>query len=224
MMLRHKKIPPSLHFDQPNPNIDFENSPFYVPTRPSDWTVNGFPRRAGVSSFGIGGTNAHAILEEAPEVGKSSKSRPCQILLISGQSASGLEELTKKLGDHLRTYPHLNMADMIYTLNTGRKSLNYRRAVVCRDIGEAAARLAAKDARYHWDAYQEPTQRDVVFLFSGQGSQYVDMGLELYQGEAVFRDSVDRCSDILQAHLGFDFGCDAAAAANIDCAAGVIYD
>jgi acyl transferase domain-containing protein/acyl carrier protein len=204
LMLRHKKIPPSLHFDQPNPNIDFENSPFYVPTRSSDWRVKGFPRRAGVSSFGIGGTNAHAILEEGPEIGKSGESRPWQLLLLSGHTASGLEELTTKIGDHLNTYPHLNPADLAYTLNTGRKTLNYRRALVCRDAEEAAARLAVNDKRNHWDAYQEPTQRDVVFLFSGQGSQYVNMGLELYQGEVVFREAVDRCCDTLQAHLGSD--------------------
>jgi acyl transferase domain-containing protein/acyl carrier protein len=204
LMLHHKKIPPSLHFVQPNPNIDFENSPFYVPTRLLDWKVDGFPRRAGVSSFGIGGTNVHAVLEEAPPMEDAAPSRSWQLLVLSAQTGSALEKATAELCDHLKAHPQLNLADAAHTLQTGRKALPHRRALVCRDTEDAVALLASSDPQRVLSAYQEPTQRDIAFMFSGQGAQYVQMGLELYEHEPEFRGPFDRCSDILESHLSLD--------------------
>ena len=124
LVLKHKEIPPSLHFEKPNPKIDFENSPFYVNTELSEWKVNGFPRRAGVSSFGLGGTNAHAVLEEAPTVEASGKSRTFQLLLLSAQTSGVLEKMTTNFAEHLKKHPDLNIADAAYTLQNGRKAFN----------------------------------------------------------------------------------------------------
>jgi phthiocerol/phenolphthiocerol synthesis type-I polyketide synthase E len=130
LALKHKQIPPSLHFEKPNPQIDFANSPFYVNAQLSAWKTNGTPRRAGVSSFGIGGTNAHVILEEAPTVEPSGYSRPCELLLISAKTASALETATANLVTHLQHHPDLNITDVAHTLGIGRQTFEYRRMVV----------------------------------------------------------------------------------------------
>lgn len=204
MMLDHKMIPPSLNFDQPNPKIDFVNSPFYVNTKLTDWTADKFPRRAGVSSFGVGGTNAHAILEEAPVIESSGKSRPWQLILLSAQSNPTLEIATGQLIDHLKHHAGLSLADAAFTLNTGRKTFDYRRMLVCKNHSDAIDALQTLYPNRVRTFVQQPTNREIVFLFSGQGAQYVNMGLELYRTESVFREEIDRCSEILKPHLSMD--------------------
>jgi acyl transferase domain-containing protein/acyl carrier protein len=203
LALKHKEIPPSLHFEKPNPNIDFENSPFYVNTKLSEWKVDGFPRRAGVSSFGIGGTNVHAVLEEAPIVEASGKSRPWQLLLLSAQTSTALEKMTINFVDYLNQHPDLNLADVAYTLQVGRKTFDYRRMLVCQNVNDAVSALEAAPQRL-LSAHQEKNNPPVVFMFTGQGSQYVNMALELYQTEPVFRDELDRCCEALKPHLRLD--------------------
>jgi len=204
MMLHHKKIPPNLHFEKPNPNIDFENSPFYVPTRLTEWKTDGKPHCAGVSSFGIGGTNAHAVLAEAPAVDPSGPSRPRQLIILSAHTRAALDRKAADLLQYLKQNPAINPADVAYTLQTGRKTLNYHRMFVCSDAGSAIENLASPDPARVQSVYQEAINRDIVFMFSGQGAQYVNTGHELYQTEPVFRDQIDRCSDILGRHLSGD--------------------
>jgi acyl transferase domain-containing protein len=204
MALKHKMIPPSLNFEEPNPKIDFVNSPFYVNTKLSEWKEDKFPRRAGVSSFGVGGTNAHTILEEAPVIDASGKSRPWQLLLFSSQSNTALDTMTTHLVDHLRLHPDLNLADVAYTLNTGRKTFDYRRMIVCQNHSETIDALQAMDPNRVRTSVQQPINREIVFMFSGQGSQYVNMGLELYRTEPEFQEQIDHCSDILRPHLSLD--------------------
>ncbi len=204
LALKHKQIPPSLNFDKPNPQIDFENSPFYINNKLSEWQADGIPRRAGVSSFGIGGTNAHIILEEAPETKPSGPTRPQQLLLISAKSSIALENATANLVEHLKQHPHLNLADVAYTLNSGRMTFDYRRMIVCQNQSDAVSALETLDLERVLTFFQEPINRDIVFMFPGQGSQYVDMGLELYRTESQFQEQVDRCSEILKPHLGID--------------------
>jgi phthiocerol/phenolphthiocerol synthesis type-I polyketide synthase E len=204
LALKHKEIPPSLHFEKPNPNIDFENSPFYVNTKLSEWKVDGFPRRAGVSCFGIGGTNAHVILQEAPVIKPSSASRPHQLLVLSAKSSTALEAATKNIRDWFKVHPDLNLADVAYTLQVGRKAFDYRRMIVSQDLKEAVSTLETADPKRVLTVYQEKRNPPVVFMFPGQGSQYVNMGLELYKTESIFREEVDRCCEILQPHLGLD--------------------
>ncbi|MBP5972970.1 SDR family oxidoreductase [Brasilonema sp. CT11] len=204
LALKHKQIPPSLHFEEPNPQIDFANSPFYVNTILSEWKTNGTPRRAGVSSFGIGGTNAHVILEEAPAIETSATSGAWQLLLLSAKTSTALETATTNLTTHLQQHPDLNLADVAYTQSVGRRAFDHRRMVVCRDINDAVKALSTIDPQRVFTHHQQPSNRPVVFMFSGQGTQYVNMGRELYQSEPTFTQAVDNCCELLKPHLGLD--------------------
>ncbi|MBD2559794.1 MULTISPECIES: type I polyketide synthase [Nostoc] len=204
LAVKNKQIPASLHFEQPNPQIDFANSPFYVNSSLAEWKTNGTPRRAGVSSFGIGGTNAHVILEEAPIAESSSASRPWQLLLLSAKTSTSLETATANLVAHLRQNPDLNLADVAYTLDVGRQAFDHRRMVVCQNLDDAVKVLEIADSPRVLTSYQTPSNRPVVFMFSGQGAQYVNMALELYQSEPIFSEQVDYCCQVLKPHLGLD--------------------
>jgi acyl transferase domain-containing protein/acyl carrier protein len=205
LALQHKLIPPSLNFEQPNPEIDFANSPFYVNTKLTEWNATSTPRRAGVSSLGIGGTNAHVIIEEAPSVMRVEKQkRDYQLLVLSAKTDSALETATKNLAQHLRQHPDVNLADVAYTLQVGRGVFNYRRVVVCQSTQEAINALETIDSQQVLTHFQEPTQRSITFMFPGQGAQYVGMGKELYQTETIFREQVDCCCLLLEPHLGLD--------------------
>ncbi|MDF5719756.1 MAG: SDR family oxidoreductase [Rhizonema sp. PD37] len=204
LALKHKQIPPSLHFEQPNAEIDFANSPFYVNTTLSDWKTNRTPRRAGVSSFGIGGTNAHVILEEAPVIKPSGFTRPWQLLLLSAKTSTALETATANLATYLKQHPDLNLADVAYTLSMGRRNFDHRRMLVCQDLKDAVKVLSTQDPQQVFTHYQKPCNRPVVFMFPGQGSQYIEMGRELYQSEPIFREQIDKCCELLKPHLGID--------------------
>jgi acyl transferase domain-containing protein/thioesterase domain-containing protein len=208
LALKHKQIPPSLHFEQPNPKIDFASSPFYVNAKLAEWKSNHTPRYAGVSSFGIGGTNAHVILAEAPDVetchGTSLHSRPWQLLVISAKTKSALETATDNLAQYLMQHPKLNLADVAYTLQVGRREFNHRRILVCQDIQDAVNALQNRASQRVFTHYTEQRARQVAFMFPGQGSQYVDMGRELYQTEPIFREQVDYCCELLKPLLEID--------------------
>lgn len=204
LALKHKMLPPSLHFDQPNPQIDFASSPFYVNNQLKEWKVDHLPRRAGVSSFGIGGTNAHLIVEEAPLIEGSNDSKPWQVLVLSAKSATALEMATTNLAEFLTTHEELNLADIAYTLQLGRREFNFRRALVCNTV------KGAKDSLHNGtgliSAYTESGQsrHPILFMFPGGGAQYINMGRELYEQEPVFREQVDICAQLLKPYAGFD--------------------
>ncbi len=205
LALEHRQIPPSLHFETPNPQIDFAASPFFVNDRLRDWESDGRPRRAGVSSFGIGGTNAHVVLEEAPPAPAPAPFRPWQLLLLSARTAAALETAAAGLADHLRRAAAGDLPDIAFTLQTGRRRFEHRRAVVCRTAAEAADALAGCGAvRVLSHSAGPRTERPVAFLFPGQGAQHPGMGRELYRFEAVFRRAVDRSAEILLPLLGLD--------------------
>ncbi|MCC5666137.1 SDR family NAD(P)-dependent oxidoreductase [Nostoc sp. CHAB 5784] len=204
LALKHQQIPPSLHFRQPNPQIDFANSPFYVNTKLSEWQTNGTPKRAGVSSFGIGGTNAHVILEEAPVILASSPSRPWQLLVLSAKTSTALETATAQLSAHLQQNSEINLPDVAYTLQVGRQAFNHRRIVLCSDLEDAVKALADLDPQRVFTNYYKPSHCPVIFMFSGQGAQYVNMAKELYEREATFKQHIDNCAVILQPYLGVD--------------------
>jgi acyl transferase domain-containing protein len=202
LSLKHKQIPATLHFEKPNPKIDFANSPFYVNSQLSEWKSNGLPRRAGVSSLGFGGTNAHVIVEEAPELEPSSASRPYQLLLLSAKTNTALETATQNLANHFKQHPELSLADVAYTLQVGRQAFDHRRMLVCNSLTEAVSILENKDFIY--SQHQEFQNRGVNFLFTGEGSQYVKMAEGLYQREPVFREQLDSCCQILLPLIGLD--------------------
>ncbi len=204
LALHHKLLPPSLNFEIPNPRIDFENSPFYVNTKCSEWKTNGTPRRAGVSSFGFGGTNAHVILEEAPAKNTSSPSRNWQLLVLSAKTSSALETATANLANYLKQHPNLNLADIAYTLQLGRRAFQHRRIIVAKDIEDAVKALELGNPQRVFTQFEESSDRPLVFMFTGQGSQYVNMARELYQNESTFREECDRCFALLQPHLAIN--------------------
>ncbi|MDZ8258878.1 beta-ketoacyl synthase N-terminal-like domain-containing protein [Nostoc sp. ChiQUE01b] len=222
LALQNKMLPPSLHYQTPNPKIDFANSPFYVNTTLREWKTNNTPRRAGVSSFGMGGTNAHVILEEAPIQVKSQKSKGASalggsadlkqlalkseyfLLCLSAKTEKALENITANLVTHLKEHPELNLGDVAYTLNSGRRGFNYRRMLICQDLEDAVEALSSLAAQQVFTNYTEITERPVVFMFPGQGSQYVNMAREIYETEAVFKEQVDYCSEILKSLVGKD--------------------
>src|SRR6185369_11152104 len=208
LALEHRQIPPSLHFHEPNPQIDFAASPFYVNTALTEWTAGQGPRRAGLSSFGIGGTNAHAVLEEAPPPAPTSPPRRLQILPLSARTPAALEQATRNLGDFLATHPEeelSNIADIAWTLQVGRQAFEHRRMLVCEGVSDAAAALRdpAGSGRV-FTRRQEPGRAAVAFLFPGQGAQHPGMGRELYEEEPDFRAAMDACAERLLPLLGRD--------------------
>ncbi|MCU0286921.1 MAG: acyltransferase domain-containing protein, partial [Acidobacteria bacterium] len=208
MALKYRHIPASLHFEKPNPKIDFDNSPFYVNTTQKPWpeNIDGLPRRAGVTSLGMGGTNAHVIVEEAPEIEPSGTSREWQLLLLSAKTALALGIKTKDLSHFLETQKGNKeiLADAAYTLQVGRKDFNYRRFALCQNLDEAVVSLDKRTPGRVADAVCEVIDRPVVFMFSGQGAQYVNMAKELYEKEPVFKENMDKCADILKPLLNID--------------------
>lgn len=215
LALKHKLIPPSLHFKTPNPKIDFQNSPFYVNDKLSEWKRDGHPLRAGVSSFGIGGTNVHTVLEEwlgdhSPNAERNMQSAECEtgkphrLLLLSAKTPSALDKMTENLADYLKNNPAQNIADMAYTLQVGRRAFPHRRMVVCRDVNEAVEVLSSTGNGKMHTGHSTEENKSVIFMFSGLGSQYVNMGLDLYKTEPLFREGMDRCFDILEPLLGYD--------------------
>ena len=204
LALRNRQIPPSLHFTAPNPRIDFADSPFYVNAELRDWPRNGRPRRAGVSSFGIGGTNAHVVLEEAPERAAVPANRPWQLLTVSARSEAALDTACERLAAHLENHPEQPLADVAYTLQSGRRLFAHRRWVVARDHQEAITRLRSPEVQRDASLVREPRDAQVAFLFPGQGAQSVNMARELYQGEPAFRAELERCLDLLSAEMGRD--------------------
>jgi len=205
LALEHREIPPSLNFTQPNPRIDFATSPFFVNVALRKWeAAAATPRRAGVSSFGIGGTNAHVVIEEAPAAPPTSPSRPVQILTLSAKSEAALERATSNLGTYMTGRPERNLADVAFTLHRGRSTFPHRRVIVAASAAEVSRVLEQKDMQSVITGVESRHDRPVVFMFSGQGAQYIEMGRGLYDTEPTFRDCVDACSESLAQSLGFD--------------------
>jgi acyl transferase domain-containing protein/acyl carrier protein len=204
LALENREIPPTLHHQRPNPMIDFASSPFFVNTELAEWKSNGIPRRAGVNALGFGGTNVHVVLEEAPPPRPSDQARSHQLLLLSARTKKALDRATVNLAEHLRQHPELNLADVAYTLQVGRRLFKHSRMLVCTSMQDAVSALESIDPKRLFTQPLEYQDPPVVFMFPGQGSQYVNMGLELYQGERVFTEAIDHCSQLLQPHLGLD--------------------
>jgi acyl transferase domain-containing protein/acyl carrier protein len=203
MALKHKQIPPSLHYKKPNPKIDFSNSPFFVNASLKEWQNNGHPLRAGISSFGIGGTNAHVLLEEAPPEKPSEAGKKWNIMLLSAHTDTALNRMTENLSQFLEKNQGLNINDAAYTLQVGRKEMEHRRFVVGSDAQDIIAELdpeTGNQATYKVQKKNMP----VIFMFPGQGSQYTGMGAGMYETEPVFRQEMDRCFEILTSLMEYD--------------------
>lgn len=188
LSIKHKTIPPSLHFENPNEKIDFENSPFYIPIKPQKW--NNELCRAGVSSFGIGGTNAHVILEEPPVKECLATEKKPLIFPFSAKTQSALKINTEKVGNFLKEKKE-NLNDVAFTLSDCRQQFHYRSIAVAENIDQLIDILGSP-----LNSLQAIEIPKVVFMFSGQGTQYLNMGMGLYESNAYFRNTMDYCNQI----------------------------
>ncbi|WP_283764889.1 ketoacyl-synthetase C-terminal extension domain-containing protein [Roseofilum capinflatum] len=146
LALKHQVIPASLHYEQPLPQIDFANSPFFVNRQLREWQSNDTPRRAGVSSFGMGGTNVHVVLEEAPEIGNGEpgqeRERLSHLFTVSAKTEKGLQTAIAQYLTYLDSSSPAELADICFTANVGRKHFQHRLAVVVESKAELREKLA----------------------------------------------------------------------------------
>ena len=211
LSLKYGQLPPSLHFVEPNPRIDFDGGPFHVNSVFREWErIGDGPLRAGVSSLGIGGTNAHVILEEAPipnlfndaDPGKSE--RKFKLLTMSARTESALCNYADRLKAFLETNPSTNLSDAAYTLQIGRKAFDWRLPIVFKDRDELIHLLSSpllKDQAVR----NAGSDNTAIFMFPGVGSQYPDMGKDLYESETVFREELNRGFNLLTAMTGLNY-------------------
>ncbi|WP_340676611.1 beta-ketoacyl synthase N-terminal-like domain-containing protein [Paraglaciecola sp.] len=195
-MFQRKQIPPSIHYSQANPNIDFEQSPFYVPTSTTHWASEG-KRRAGISAFGIGGTNAHLILEEY-----TAQKDPVDdlqgvdrgLLMFSANSKESLNNNISRFREWYQTHPEAHLQNLSYTLATKRKPLTYRASVSVSSAQDAINKLQDTSSLDIRRSHAKKHNKKIAFMFSGQGSQYFGMGKTLYDNELVFRQAFETCA------------------------------
>jgi amino acid adenylation domain-containing protein len=204
LSLEHRELPPVLHFNSPNPRIDFANSPFFVNDRLRPWEpAPGFPRRAGVSSFGVGGTNAHVIVEEAPApvVLTDATGSPDRVLLFSARDEAALDQFGARLGSHAARADDADFAAAARTLALGRKAMTRRAAVIAGSWSDVAGAIAS-GSRISATAQAVPA--GLVWMFPGQGAQHPGMTADLYAAEKGFREDIDHCAELLVPLLGED--------------------
>lgn len=206
LALRHREIPPTLHYTEANPQIDFSNTPFYVNSRLQPMSGRTSPLRASVSAFGIGGTNVHVVLEEPPRPlpAAGSPDRRFDLLMLSARTGTALEAATDLLAAHLEHTPDIEFADVAYTLRRGRQCFAHRRMLVCGSRAEAVLALRSRDPQQLLSATAPTERTTLAFMFPGLGDHYAGMGWELYCTEVEFRRTVDRCAELLQGHLDTD--------------------
>jgi 8-amino-7-oxononanoate synthase len=205
LILKYGQIPPSLNFDRPNPKIDFEGLHLKVNTELTSLPENKIAI-AGVNSFGFGGTNAHVVMQAVARDGnKSVKDKlPSYLLTLSAKNKTALQELAQNYGNY-NFYPD-NLGDICFTANTKRSQFNHRLTCVSNSLSQLQAQLKAfslgeASEGLIYSNLLDRTIPEITFLFTGQGSQYLGMGKQLYETQPLFRQWLDRCAEILQSYL-----------------------
>lgn len=212
LSLQNQEIPPHLHFTQPSPHIPWDELPVVIPTQLTPWRTEEDKRIAGISSFGLGGTNVHVVIEEAPDSkletrnSKLEKERPLHLLTLSAKSEEALRQLAERYVNHLNDNPDLTIEDICFTANTGRSHFPQRLSALVASTDDMREKLSAFAAQKGaagilTGQVSGMKQPKIVFLFTGQGSQYVDMGRQLYETQPTFRQTLDHCNEILRPYL-----------------------
>jgi acyl transferase domain-containing protein/short-subunit dehydrogenase/acyl carrier protein len=203
LSIKNEAIPPSLNFKISNPEIEFDRGPFYVNTKLKKWEKSLTPRRAGVSSFGIGGTNAHVILEEAPRFANDNFDKEFKILPLSAKTKNSLDRYSTILKDFVNADPNLNISDLVFTFQTARKHFDQRKFLIFNNANELIQSLELSNP-----TEKKITSSDyndaIVFMFPGQGSQYINMGKDLYINEEAFRIEMDKGFSIIEKTINLD--------------------
>jgi amino acid adenylation domain-containing protein len=204
MSLANDVLPATINFTKLNPKLGMEASPFVVNDKNSAWPRSASVRRAGVSSFGVGGTNAHALLEEPPIPVQSAPSSGCHWLRLSARSPAALDQAVNNLAQHLENNPGLNLSDVAWTLDVGRARFSHRLVVAAHSLPDAV--LALRDVKHPMRRQRELGAKlpQLAFVFPGQGAQYAGMGSELYKANEHFRLAFDECLNELGSILPFD--------------------
>ncbi|MBZ0255513.1 SDR family NAD(P)-dependent oxidoreductase, partial [bacterium] len=195
LALQHKIIPKNLHFSELNPLIQLKQSSMKIASDAVEWNADG-PRCAGVSSFGFGGTNSHVVLSEADEAQCECARRSHHLLALSAKSEPALRELAQRYVAYLDEHPGENLADVCGGANTGRSHFNYRLTAI------AASRDELRDALQQVECNEADSEPRIAFIFTGQGSQVLGMGRDLFETNDVFRKTIEACDEILRGPLG----------------------
>ena len=209
LALKNQEIPPHLHFKQPNPYINWNDLPVVVPTEKTPWPSGEKPRIAGISSFSISGTNAHVLIEEAqvpPVPAAAEVERPLHLLTLSAKTNEALVQLAGRYENYLVANPTLPIENVCFSANTGRSHFNYRLGVVASSTIELREKLTSftsgqEVSGVYSGQVRGSNQPQIAFLFTGQGSQYVDMGRQLYETQPIFRQTLDLANEILRPYL-----------------------
>ena len=206
LAINKQQLPPSLHFKQANPAINFKSGPFYVNVEAREWQPPkaSMPLRAGLSSFGIGGTNVHMILEEAPAKQETTASRPYQLLLLSAKTKAALQRNLQAMLSFAQSEKPPGFADLGYTLKTGRQQFRYRHAFVADNYQSLCEKIESQ-IETKTSPVLAQGQQELVFMFPGQGSQYYQMAIDIYEEEPQFREVMDEGFRILKQITGEDF-------------------
>ena len=197
LSLQHRTLPGLAHFVSPNKNIELDDSPFVFNGETAPW-LGEEPLRAGVSAFGVGGVNAHVVLEEAPHQVSRESSRKQQVLCVSGRTETAVLKAAQNLAEYFTANPYTTLADAAFTLACGRKAHDFRCAISATDAADAQRQLRTQSKPSKAKAHR------VAFQFSGQGTQYVGMGRDLYNSEPVYRSVIDASAELLKPMLGLD--------------------
>ncbi len=210
LALHHQKIPATLHFKNENPSLKLHNTPFFICDQHRDWPRTDSPRYAGVSSFGVGGTNAHVVLAEAPELHNSSEQtttssqQPVNIWPLSAKTTKSRDQLESAFADRAETFSTEDVAAIATTLQNHRESFPFRSFAIVDSTVSPQQTLLEKNKRLYGSACAPANTARMTWMFPGQGSQYAGMGRDLYNYLPVFRQWYDHCCDILKPIINLD--------------------